>query len=135
VTYRLPSERVPVTVSDLTIEVERIGAWAVAHHATVLVGTYYAAKPGAPELEALRAAYAFFIEEAEPSWDIADHKGRIPVTAGGMLRLPVALALGLVYGWAQTVVEKTSAVDELIPEGELRDSLNAQLKAKRRKAA
>ena len=127
-TYRLAEERVEVTP---------IVAWAVAFRASELAAAYYTATAGKPELAALEALYGHFLIEAQPQWDIVDHRGPVLPTTGGMLRLPVDLALGLVNEWVATITPKASAVDAVLPPGPLRDDLNAQLRAirKRRKDA
>lgn len=132
--YVLDGERVPVTVDDLTIEVRTIGAWAVAQAAASLAAAYDRAKPGQPEADALNALYAFFVAEAQPTWAIVDHRGPVLPTAAGMLRLPVPMAFALIAEWIGTATPKESAVDKIIPVGELRDALNAKLRAKRRAA-
>lgn len=126
--YRLASERVEVTVDDLTIEVAPVVAWAVAHRATQLALAYYAATTGDGELRALETVYGFFVVEAQPMWQIVDHRGPVLPTAAGMLRLPIDLGLGLVLQWAATVTPKASAVDAVIPPGPLRDEMNERLR-------
>jgi len=133
VAYRLPTERVQVTTDDLSIEVTSVVAWAVAHTAGSLVDAFYAAKPGDPELEALKALYSFFLTEAQPSWEIEDHRGRIPTTVTGMLRLPLEAALGLIAEWVATATPKPTVADEALPPGPVRDEVNAALKRERRK--
>ena len=143
-TYRLPGGRVPVAFGEpyvgLTVEVESIGAWPIYQRALSLVAAFFAANEPAAEARALRELYEFVIAEAQPSWDIADHRGPVPATAAGMLRLPLAVTLGLVDLWTSTfaAVEEEplpSAVDELYPPGPLRDQLNAALARKRAEAA
>lgn len=129
--HRLPGER--VSIGDPPIEVERLAAWTILrvaiHRMSVFLGTDEPAK----EILALRDLYALFMDEAQPTWDLADHKGPIPATPDGMWRLPLPLALSYVDGWTDTINEPGTAVDKIIPPGPLRDGLNAELKAKRRK--
>lgn len=131
--YRLPTERVQVTADDLSIEVESVVAWPVAHVAGALVAAFYAASPGDAELNALRDLYGYFLAEAQPSWDIEDHRGRIPTTVTGMLRFPIDVSLRLISEWLATCVPKSTAADEVLPEGPVRDEVNAALRKARRK--
>jgi hypothetical protein len=134
-TYRLPSERVTVEVENgPPIEVERLGVWTLAWTGAYLVGQFYAATAPEAELAALRNIGAYFIVEAQPTWDIADHRGPIPVTVDGFLRLPDPMALAMVRAWLETQHEKASAVDELVPPGEAREELKRRLKASRKAA-
>jgi hypothetical protein len=133
VAYRLPGERVPVTVEDgPTIEVEVITAYPIYVNGVRLAAAFDAAKPGAAEITALRELYAFFAVEAQPTWEITDHRGPIPNTAEGMWRLPLAVAFAFVNGWLETANPKPSAVDAMIPPGPLRDELNAGLRKARK---
>jgi hypothetical protein len=127
--YRLPAERVTVEVGP-TVEVESIGAWPIYHTAIGLISACTAATTEAATADALHRLYTFFVAEAMPTWEIIDHRGPILPTAEGMLRLPVnEVALAIIEAWAETFVPKPSAVDEMIPEGPLRDELNAGLRA------
>lgn len=131
--YHLPSERLTLTVDDgLAVEVERVASWAIVQTAARLAASFASAK-GAAELGALRDLYEFFVAEAQPTWDLMDHRGPIQPTAGGMLRLPIALGLALVEGWAGTLEPTPTAVDEVVPPGPVRDALNAELRKSRRK--
>lgn len=137
--YRLPGERVPVVVdkgpfAGLSVEVERIGAYAVYLAAVSSRIAFEKADSGSTaEFGALRSLYAVFVDEAQPTWDIVDHRGPVPATANGMLRLPVSLATAVIEAWTETfnAVEAAplTAVDKLIPAGPLRDRLNAELAA------
>ena len=99
-----------------------------------LVEAFYAAKAGTAEVQALRDLYAYLLTEAQPSWEIEDHRGRVPVSVTGMLRFPVATALRLVAEWLATLIPKPTAADEVLPEGPVRDEVNAALRrAKKRK--
>lgn len=126
---RLAGERLPIGDGP-TAEVTEIVAWAIYRAAVVLVAACNAAEGDEASIRTLREVYAFFVAEAQPTWSILDHRGPILPTAEGMLRLPVNTALGLVEGWMQTF-GRTSAVDEMIPPGPLRDELNRGLKAAR----
>ena len=131
--YLLAGERVTITAGDLDIEVAPVVAWPIAHTAARLADAYNVATPGDAELVALRELYGFFVVEAQPEWDIVDHRGRIAPTTAGMLRLPLDLALSLIGAWLDTITPKSTAVDELVPPGPVRDALNTALKSKRRK--
>lgn len=132
--YRLPGGRAPLPITDgLTIEVERIGAYPVYAAAVSLVSAFYGAETGtAAEFDALRAAYRFFVDEAQPTWEIVDHRGVVHPTADGMLRLDTTLALGCIVAWAEKFTEPPpeTAVDRLVPPGPMRDRLKAELALK-----
>lgn len=135
--YRLASERVEVAIDDgPTVEVATIVAWPLMANAVRLLGVFLAAQGQGAELAVLLEMYRFFVSEAQPSWDIADHRGPIPPTADGMLRLPLPIAIGMVEGWIETFAaeDATTAVDELVPPSPLRDQLNDVLKRKRKAA-
>lgn len=132
--YRLPSERVLLDVEGPSVEVERIGAWPIHRTALSLMSAFMRATEPGPELAALAELYPFFLGEAQPVWDIADHRGPVPVSVVGMYRLPIPLALRIVDGWLETFEpDKPSAVDAVIPPGPVRDALNKGLRAKRSK--
>jgi hypothetical protein len=133
--YRLPGGRVPLEVDGydgLQVELQPIGAWPVFLHATALSSALFAAEDGSVEqLNALIKSYTHFLTEAQPTWHIVDHRGPVQATVAGMLRLPVALAMGLVVDWSAAFAAEppATAVDKLVPEGPLRDELNAKLRA------
>lgn len=135
--YRLPGERVALDLDGPSVEVEPIRAWAMQHLGVALYAAVNAAKPGDAMLVALRELYRFVLGEAQPSWDIVDHRGPVPVSEVGMLRLPLDLGLGISLGWLGTfdVAKPASAVDALIPPGELNTALKRRLAAAKRKAA
>lgn len=134
--FRLDSERVTLPIPDgPEIEVAKIGAWPIWRHAVALVAAFLDAKGPADELTTLQAAYGFFVREGMPTWAILDHRGSIPATADGMLRLPVPLTLAMLEGWADTFIPKETAVDAMIPAGPLRDELNAGLRKKTAKVS
>ena len=113
------------------MEVQPIGAWPIYRTAVGLVAAFYAAAP-AGEITALRELYAFFVAEGQPTWEIVDHRGSIPPTPEGMLRLPLPVAFGMIDGWVSLVVPKPTAVDAMVPEGPLRDELNRGLRRKKK---
>jgi hypothetical protein len=133
--YRLPGGRVTLEVDGydgLQVEVEPIGAWPVFLHATALSSALFAAEDGSVEqLNALVTVYTHFLAEAQPTWQIVDHRGPVQTTVAGMLRLPVALGVGLASDWIErfAAAPPETAVDKLVPPGELRDELNAKLRA------
>ena len=133
--YRLPSERVTLHIEDgPTVEVEKVSADLIYQHAVGLASACFAAKDANASTAALSDLYAFFVREAQPTWEILDHTGPIPPTAAGMYRLHSALGVDIALEWAGTFVPKSTAVDELIPPSPLRDQLNAKLRAKRKAA-
>lgn len=130
---QLHAERVPVTLDDLTIEVAPILAWPIAFSVSRLIAVYEAATEGSAEVVALRDLYGTFLEEAQPTWDLIDHRGPIAPTLAGMWRLPLPVALGLIGAWLTTITPPSTAVDEMVPPGPLRESLNTELRKSRRR--
>lgn len=131
--YRLPTDRVQVTVEDLTVEVSSVVAWPIAHTTAKLYAAYEEAAAGDAELTALRALYEYFVLEAQPTFDAEDHRGRISPTPVGLLRLPLNLVFGLINEWLSTLRPKSTAADEVLPHGPVRDEVNAALRAASRK--
>jgi hypothetical protein len=130
--YRLPGGRSSLTPAEgCTVEVSDIVAWPVYYAGVTMASAYFAATEPASELVALERLYGFFCIEAQPTWEIVDHRGAVPATAAGMLRLPLELALGIVAAWTEAFVAEppSTAVDEVYPPGPLRDQLNAKLRA------
>lgn len=132
--YRLPSERVPLALNGPSVEVERIASWAIRQYAAALATAFYAADGPAAEYSALEKMYGLFMVEAQPTWDIVDHRGPVPVTPAGMMRLPLPLAFEVYEQWSATfegIAEEkpATAVDALVAPGALRDELNARLRA------
>lgn len=133
--YDLRPERVEVSVGDLTIDVSRIASYPLWVQGVRLAAAWAAAKTDERNVEALGECYAYFLAEAQPTWQIVDHRGPVLPTLGGMYRLRPELGMGLYAEWLDTIREKATAVDEIVPPSQLRDQLNAKLRAKRRKAA
>lgn len=133
--YDLRPERVEVTVGNLTIEVSRIASYPLWVQGVRLASAWAASKSDAQTIDTLGECYAFFVAEAQPTWQIVDHRGPVAPTLGGMYRLPLELGMGLYSAWTDTIREKGTAVDKIIPASPLRDELNKRLRAARRKAA
>jgi len=135
VAYRLPGERVRLDLDGPVVEVEPIRSWPVQRLGVRRWLAYQAADDPDAELAALLELYRFFVAEAQPTWDIADHRGLIPVSGEGMLRLPLELAQQTVAGWLRTLPvpveaeEPTSAVDAVLPPGPFRDEVKTRLRA------
>jgi hypothetical protein len=130
--YRLPGSRSSVTPADgCTVEVQDIAAWSIYQTAVGLASAYFAATTPAAEFGALETLYGYFCLEAQPTFEIVDHRGVVPATPSGMMRLPLELGLGIVSEWAEAFVAEPpeTAVDKLVPPGPKRDRLNAQLRA------
>ena len=129
--YRLTSERVTLTIEDgPTVEVEKVHADLIYQHAVGLTSAFLSAKPE-KQTAPLQDLYSFFVKEAQPTWEIVDHRGPIAPSVEGMYRLPVTLGVSIVMEWAGTFIEKETAVDKLIPPSVLRDRLNTKLRTKR----
>lgn len=120
-----------IAAGELSAEVYRCASWPIQQGAVRLWAAFLRAT-GAAELPALVAFYECFLAEAQPTWDLIDHRGPIEPNAGGMLRLNHIEAAALILELAQTLEDKPSAVDEMVPDGPLRDELNRQLRSKRR---
>lgn len=134
---RLLPERVPITSEDLSAEVTRCASWSIQQDAVRLWAAFLRAPDGSvAERNALREFYGLFVDEAQPTWDIIDHRGVVLATVAGMERLNHLHVAGLILEWAATlrVSDPPSAVDALMPEGPLRDELNRHLKASRKAA-
>jgi hypothetical protein len=130
--YRLHGERVTLALDDgPTIEVQPIASDTVYRTAVGLASAYFAATDPAALSAALERLATYFCMEAEPTWEMVDHRGTVPATPAGMLRMPDTIALTIMSDWAELFVAEppATAVDKLMPEGPLRDRLNRQLRA------
>lgn len=132
--WRIPGERIRLDLDGPTVEVERISSWALQFEFTQLALAWAnASKPGA-EYAALVPIFERFLLEAQPTWDIADHRGPIPVTVRGMARLPLSISLGMFNQWlgslpvAQEEDQPESAVDAVIPPGPVNLEIKRRLK-------
>lgn len=131
VTYRLPSERVVIEIPDgPTVEVAPIHATSIYQAAVGLMGRLLNAE-GPASFDARQRLCRFVVAEAQPTWDIADHRGAIPPTPEGMVRLPDAYLVAIVEGWTApfVAVEPTSVADDILPEGPVRDEVKRRLRA------
>jgi hypothetical protein len=129
--YRLPDERVSLDLDGPIVEVQRCASWMVYQQVVRLYAAYVAAKTPAAEYDALVQTFARFVDEAQPTWQIADHTGPVPPTLAGMTRLPLEMSLRMVTDWLETITPKASAVDAIIAPGPMRDELKRRLKAKK----
>ena len=128
--YRLPGGRRTLRILEgpytgAECVVQDIGADSIRYTATGLVAAFFAAEGWKAERDPLTALYDLFAREGQPTWSIADHRGVIPPTGAGMMRLPIALALEFIDQW---VAPPSTAVDEIFPPGPLRDELNRELR-------
>jgi hypothetical protein len=146
--WKVPSERVTLDLDGPSVEVEPIRSWNIhleSLHAWRVVAD--AEKPEAKYV-ALTKLYEQFVFEAQPTWDIADHRGPVPTTARGMARIPLDLQLAILAGWVDSYVvaekpereplpfsvvesDAPSAVDAIFPSG----PVNRELKRRLRKVA
>jgi hypothetical protein len=145
--WKVPSERVTLDLDGPSVEVEPIRSWNIhleSLHAWRVVAD--AEKPEAKYV-ALTKLYEQFIFEAQPTWDIADHRGPVPATARGMARIPLDLQLAILAAWVDSygvkqereplpfsVIESDapSAVDAVFPPS---TPVNRELKRRLRKVA
>lgn len=125
--YRLAGDRVPLTVDGLVIEVQPIVSDTV-YRTVVALGSAFLAEPSTDALERLAS---YFCIEAQPTWEVVDHRGSVQASPTGLLRFPDVLAVGIVSGWAEAFVAEppSTAVDEVYPPGPLRDELNRRLRS------
>lgn len=131
--WHVPSERITLDLDGPSVEVERLHSWMVQFQVLALAAAYNAAKTPAAEYAALAPLFERFVYEAQPSWSIADHRGAIPCTAGGMARLPIALALQIVTQWLGSLeipaeAEPPTAIDAIVPPGPVNRELKRRLK-------
>jgi hypothetical protein len=130
--YRLPGGRSTLEpVEGLAVEVQDIGAWPIYQAAVSLAAAYFGASGAAAEYAALERVYGYFCAEALPTFEVIDHRGVVPATPSGMMRLPLEIGLGMVSEWAEAFIAEPpqTAVDKRVPPGPMRDRLNRQLKA------
>lgn len=136
-TYRLPGERVTLD-TDGDVTVEPIRSWVIQHLGLRRYGAFQSAAAGDAEAVALNAMGEYLMAEAQPAWDITDHRGAIPATASGYLRLPLALQQGIYLGWLETLIvpqeEHASAVDALVPPGKFRTAIKRELRSVKKAA-
>lgn len=138
--WRIPGERVPLDLDGPTVEVERLTAWPLQFECLALLGRFMAAEKPEAEYAALGDLFSRFVLEAQPSWDIVDHRGAVPNTARGMMRLPTDLALPMVQLWLETLTaaaeepeaaQPPTAVDAIVPEGPLNREIKRRLRSVR----
>jgi hypothetical protein len=144
--WKVPSERVTLDLDGPSVSVEPIRSWNIQQECLHGWRVFLDAKTPEAEYVALSTLYQQFVIEALPSWDIADHRGPVPVTARGVARLPLDLQLAILAGWRDTFGVKAereplpfpvresdapSAVDAIFPPG----AVNKELKRRLRKAA
>jgi hypothetical protein len=136
VSYRLDSTRLTLDLGGPTVEVERLAAPTLRVLAMAAVQRVMDAKTDADQASALFALGQRLADEAQPVWDILDHRGAVPPTAAGFIRLPVDLALSIAVGWLEESAKPlpSSAVDALVEPGPLNTALKRKLAAKRREA-
>lgn len=132
--FRLPGERFPIVLDDgpfagASCDVEALAAWPLKYFVAGRFNAFDQAETPDAEFVALGELYRVFVDEAQPTWTLADHRGPIPPTVEGMWRLHLDLALGFIRGWIDPPT--VDAVDEAVPPGPVRDELNRRLRAKR----
>lgn len=115
--YRL-GERVrldlPEPYSGATVEVDSVVSRVIAMQAVALASAFLSG--GESEFAAMSATFEMIVAEARPTWDIVDHKGPVPVTVAGFMRLPMPLALAIFDGWTDTLLARDK-VDSAGPDG------------------
>lgn len=112
--WQVPGERITLDLDGPSVEVERLRSWPVQYQVLALAAAFNAANTPATEYAALVPLFERFVYEAQPSWSIADHRGAIPATAAGMMRLPLPLGVAMVTQWLESLpvpAAQPSAVD------------------------
>lgn len=133
--YVLAPDRVTIEIEDgPAVEVGPILAYPVVLTTRALFDKYAAAREPAAEMAALRDLYEYVVAEAQPTWQLLDHKGVVPPTASGMMRLPLPIAFALIREWLDTAREKATAADAMLPDGPAKDTINLALRRKRKAA-
>lgn len=131
--WRVPSERIALNLDGPTVEVERLRSWMVEYECRDLVAAFNAASTRAAEHNVLAALIDRFMLEAQPSWDIVDHRGAVPANGRGMARLPLDVQLAIIVAWIETFViaqeepAPASAVDAVIAPGPANVELKRRL--------
>jgi hypothetical protein len=132
-----------------SVEVEPIRSWNIEQECLHGWRVFVAAKTPEASYVALSTLYQQFIIEAQPSWDIVDHRGPVPTTVRGMARLPLDLQVSILGRWRDTYVvaekpereplpfsviesDAPSAVDAVFPPG---SPVNREAKRRLRKVA
>jgi hypothetical protein len=91
--------------------------------------------------------FQFFLYEAQPVWDLADHHGPIAVLPDAWRRIPHDLLFDIIGQWqdslqAEQAVEAPpeltlvpDVVDHIIPPGQANREIHRRLRAAKRRAA
>lgn len=87
------------------IEVRQTAGWGPLRDVQVALDRWAHSKGRHEGDEDLHTAYRIFVDEALIGWNFEDHKGPIPPTFEGMLRLPVDLAALVVGLWTYAVAQ------------------------------
>ncbi len=127
----------PITASvTRALYLDGPSSWALSVEVTAFSAAFRSAKDPNAQYLALARLFGHFVLEAQPQWDIVNHRGPVPLTAEGMLRLPLTLGLSIVGKWQATFnaakkasSEPLSAVDALIPAGPLNQEVKRRLRA------
>jgi hypothetical protein len=112
----VPGERVTLDLDGPTVEVERLSSWVVEYEFSRLLDRFNAATGPAAEHAALADVFTRFVLEAQPTWDIVDHRGAVPATTAGLARLPLPIALSIVSLWSLTSQGADEVPEDEVPE-------------------
>jgi hypothetical protein len=131
--YRLPGGRVSLDLDGPPVEVERVASPLIHQLGLNRLAAVISAKTTGARASALLELYELVIGEAQPTWEVLDHRGVVLPTASGMSRLPMELGLAIATGWLETLVveeqQPASAVDAVIPPGKARNEIKRRLRA------
>lgn len=132
--WSVPGNRIKLDLDGPSVEVEPIHAWSIFFETRALRAIFDNAKTPADEYSALTSLFNYVALEAQPQWDIVDHRGAVPPTGRGFHRLELKMALQIVDGWANSFnvqqEEVQSAADVILAPGPVRDEVKRRLKKK-----
>jgi len=66
--------------------------------------------------ENVEEAFRKFAEDILVSWNLEDHKGNIPATPDGMMRVPPGLATAILTEWSGAVSAPQNGSGETLPD-------------------
>lgn len=130
--YVLPGSRVLLDLDGPSVEVDQVLSETIHLLGIVRLGKLLGSRTPEAKIAAKTELYELVAQEARPTWDIIDHRGPVPPTSTGMLRLPDEIGLVIVTGWLDTLPvpeeAKGTAVDAVVPPGKVRNELNRRLR-------
>ena len=122
--YRLPDNALTLVLDEppyagAEIEVRLGVGLGVYARARTWLGRFRDAEAGGDEEQAaIEAVYSLFVDEALLAWNLIDHRGPVPPTTEGMLRLPLLLGLEIVSTWLAALMAVPVPLGSDSPAGE-----------------